>query len=376
LREIENYRDAAILFRNNSSSIALVDAFDRANIPFYMKDSDNRFFSHWVVQDILNFLRFSFDTTRVDVFERIYSKVNWYLSKRHLTQLFRGQIDQSVFDNLIKYSDLKDYQKRKIQGDKQVFNQLKDQTPLLAIRTIRKELEYEKVLKAMCKRLGFNMEPLTEILNTLEDIASSTVTIVEFGKRINQLETLLKESKFNKNKNAVTLSTFHSSKGLEFPIVYMIDLIDGIIPAQSDIQSLEEDENADLMEEAVRLFYVGMTRAERDLELISYKKRHGKLVRTSMFFNDVNRIVNPPTKNNRKSEKIVIKRKTGADIPKNENAIKDRDELKSGLSIKHRVFGTGKIISLEDDVLEIKFQKSTKSVSVDVCLEMGLLEGV
>src|SRR5690606_32170601 len=52
--------DIAVLYRNNSSSISIMNEFDRAGIPFYIKDADNRFFSHWVVEDILNFMRMTY----------------------------------------------------------------------------------------------------------------------------------------------------------------------------------------------------------------------------------------------------------------------------------------------------------------------------
>ncbi|MEH7385699.1 ATP-dependent helicase, partial [Bacillus sp. JJ1521] len=71
---VERKKDVAILYRNNSSSIMLINALDRNQIPFYIKDSDNRFFSHWVVKDILNFMRMTFTDKRVDIFEQIYTK--------------------------------------------------------------------------------------------------------------------------------------------------------------------------------------------------------------------------------------------------------------------------------------------------------------
>src|SRR5690606_34258244 len=74
IKDIENLREVAVLFRNNSSSITLMNKFDRAGIPFYMKDADNRFFSHWVVEDILNFMRMSFTDKRPDILEKIHTK--------------------------------------------------------------------------------------------------------------------------------------------------------------------------------------------------------------------------------------------------------------------------------------------------------------
>ena len=55
IRDEESLSDIAVLYRNNASSIALMNEFDRAGIPFFMKDADNRFFSHWVVGDYPKF---------------------------------------------------------------------------------------------------------------------------------------------------------------------------------------------------------------------------------------------------------------------------------------------------------------------------------
>lgn len=126
------------------------------------------------------------------------------------------------------------------------------------------------------------------ILNTLEDIADGLDTMEAFADRLKHLESVLKHAKFRKDQNAVTFSTFHSAKGLEFERVYMIDLVEGIIPSSDDLGA------DDMMEEAVRLFYVGMTRAKKHLELAAYRKRDGEEAVKSRFVTAVRDIINPP----------------------------------------------------------------------------------
>lgn len=84
IQKVENLAEVAILYRNNSSSIPLMNEFDRAGIPFYMKDADNRFFSHWVVEDILNFMRMTFTDKRPDILEKIHMKLNAYITKQQM----------------------------------------------------------------------------------------------------------------------------------------------------------------------------------------------------------------------------------------------------------------------------------------------------
>ncbi|MFS0863769.1 ATP-dependent helicase [Fredinandcohnia sp. 179-A 10B2 NHS] len=369
---LENLSDVAILYRNNSSSILLMNELDRNHVPFYMKDSDNRFFSHWVVKDVLNFMRMSFTDKRFDIFEKIYSKCGLFISKEQLYQLTRFPSSQSVFDRLLANKNLKEYQVKQILDVKDTFQKMKGVAPLHAIKMIRVQLGYDKTIKEMCKRLGFKEDYLLGILQTLEEIADSLETMEQFASRLNHLESLVKSSKFNKNKNSVTFSTFHSSKGLEFKKVYMIDLIEGVIPSHDDIKQYR-DGNHKLLEEAVRLFYVGMTRAEQELELLYYKSQYGKDVRQSQFVTNVQNILTPPTKI-QQDKPIKMGRKEKSIVPYNPNAIKKAEELKTGFAIKHRVFGHGEIIEMIEDRIKIQFQKESKTLLIDTCLELGLLE--
>ncbi|MEH7385698.1 3'-5' exonuclease, partial [Bacillus sp. JJ1521] len=252
------------------------------------------------------------------------------------------------------------------------FQQMKGTKPLKAIKLIRNQLGYDQTIKDMSKKLGFKTDYLFSVLQTLEEIADTLDTMEQFAERLKHLENLLKISKFNKNKDSITLSTFHSSKGLEFKKVYMIDLIEGVIPSHDEINKYK-DGNRDLMEEAVRLFYVGMTRAEQELELLSYKKQHGKDVAQSRFVANVKnitspqvRVVAPETPKKRIRENSVV--------PYNSNAIKKGEEIKEGMVVKHRVFGHGTIVSVTGDRIEIQFQKEKKALLLETCLEMGLLE--
>lgn len=368
LQKVENLAEVAILYRNNSSSIALMNEFDRADIPFYMKDADNRFFSHWVVEDILNFMRMTFTDKRPDLLEKIHLKFNGYISKQQMAAVNEIHNNESVFDNLLNYVQLQDYQVKQLKASKETFQQMRGMPPLQAIRVIRERLGYEKALEKMCERLGFRKEYLIGILNTLEEIADTLESMEEFASRLKYLESVLKNAKSRKGQNAVTFSTFHSAKGLEFGRVYMIDLIHGIIPSSDDLKAGSAENKAALMEEATRLFYVGMTRAEKYLELIEYRERDGEKVTESQFVTAVRNIMNPPKQNPQE------KGNKGSIIPDNPNAIKNRDELVKERFIKHRVFGRGEVVQLNGESIEIRFQAGMKKLSVKMCLEMGLLE--
>ncbi|MBM7579274.1 ATP-dependent helicase [Jeotgalibacillus terrae] len=365
LSKLEDYRDAAVLYRTNSSSILIMNELERARIPFYMKDSDVRFFSHWIVEDILNFMRLTFNSGRVDLFEKISMKCLGYVTRQQLFELRKQPEEGSVFDRLLQLKSLKDYQKKQINGLKRAFVRMEGGEPYHVIRLIREQAGYDRALEKMSENLGFSLEYLHDVLSTLEQIARKETGMVAFANRLKQLESLLKTSKFNKHENAVTLSTFHSSKGLEFKKVYMLDLIADIIPSKND--KTEQDKgNKDPMEEAARLFYVGMTRAEKELELLSYRNRAGSKTNPSPFLLRVNKIIQPP-----ESEQVDESR-----VPQNPNALRKVSDLEVGRKVKHRVFGTGRIEGFSEDGLEIRFSKGTKRLAIDLCLTMGLLEPV
>ncbi|WP_203362553.1 ATP-dependent helicase [Bacillus sp. REN10] len=353
--------EVAVLYRNHSSSIMLMNEFDRAGIPFYMKDADNRFFSHWVVEDILNFMRMTFTDKRPDILEKIHLKFNGYISKQQMLTLKQIHNNESVFDNLLNHVQLRDYQVKQLKTCKETFREMRGMPPLHAIRVIRDRLGYEKALEKTCETLGFRKEYVFGILNTLEEIADTLETMEEFANRLKHLESILKLAKTRKGQNAVTFSTFHSAKGLEFERVYMIDLVEGIIPSSDDDKRGEEEK----MEEATRLFYVGMTRAKRHLELIHYRVRDGKMTTESRFVTDVKKLINP--------KEETIREKVSAQNP---NAIRNRKELTVGKQVKHRVFGSGEIIQLTKEMIEIQFQEGVKKLAVATCLEMGLLEKI
>jgi DNA helicase II / ATP-dependent DNA helicase PcrA len=368
ISKVDQFNDAAILFRNNSSSIMIVNELDRAGIPFYIKDHDNRFFSHWVVKDVLNFLRISFNDKRPDILEKVHTKLNMFITKDQMAELNRFDNQMSVFDNLLRIVDSS--RAKQILACKQSFQSMRGTTPLKAIKIIRVLLGYEKTLETIAKKLKFNKEYLMSILYTLEEIAAPLKTMEEFAHRLKHLETVIHESKFKKNRSVVTLSTFHSSKGLEFKHVYMVDLIQGVIPSADD---LEGDET--VLEEAVRLFYVGMTRAELNLELLTYRKQFGKSVSPSQFVLDVKKIIAPPVPKPRKDPQVketMIKPL----IPINPYAIKSVDQFEVGSTVKHRVFGRGEIVQFDSEFIEIHFQRGIKKLSINTCLEMGLLEPV
>ena len=362
LKNLPTRGSTAILYRNNTSAIPIMDAFDRAGLPFYMKDSSIRFFTHWVVEDIKNFMRLAYNTKNIAVFEKIYSKMNAYITPTQLKALQNVQGDSCVFTKLLEYVELKDYQREYIKRIRKTYNsiQFDKTTPTAMLEHIRYDLGYERSLKKMSEHLGFNFENLIDIVDVLSLIARHTSTMTEFAGRLQHLENLARSSHMKNESNTITLTTLHSSKGLEFDRVYLIDLIKGILP----------NDKEEHLEEETRLFYVGITRAIHHLELISYKNRFKKSVIPSIFMKELQQIVSPQElpENARKSPQKTPKQY------RNERTITTDSALTVGSKVKHIIFGEGEILAVTRSTIELSFAAGIKKFSTDICIEQGYLE--
>lgn len=361
LTQLDQFGDVAILYRNNSSSTLLISELNRLGIPFYMKDADNRFFSHWIVDDMLNFMRFSLKPERVDIYSKIASKTNAYWSGSQLRFLSRMKTGSThALDEIPRNVTMKDYQLKIVEEQKKWFEAMQTMKPLKVIRTIRAELGYDQMLSSRAEKFGMRLNYLSQILITLEQIAEPLSSMTEFAKRLKELETVTQQAKAEKTDDMLTLSTFHSAKGLEFERVYMTDLVEGVIPTEEDAEKL------DTLEEARRLFYVGMTRAKKHLELISYGSG-------SRFIDEVNDII-LPEKVRQAPKHNVISTPVKVKVPENPNAVADQEPLVVGAKVRHRVFGIGEIVEKDHERISIQFAKERKDLMIDICLSYKLLE--
>jgi DNA helicase-2/ATP-dependent DNA helicase PcrA len=144
-------------------------------------------------------------------------------------------------------------------------------TLLDLIRTVVERIDYIEYLNASAQNPDEATERKSnvyELFNAVKDHTEQTndQSITAFLEAVSlQLES----GKHNENNNAATLMTIHSSKGLEYPVVFLTAAEDDIIPSYRAIQN----EDMDLLEEERRLFYVAMTRAKDDLTSSAVRTR-------------------------------------------------------------------------------------------------------
>ncbi|TDT61285.1 ATP-dependent helicase [Fonticella tunisiensis] len=356
-KNASNLNDYAVLFRNNLSSIPLIDALDRNNIKFYMKDSKVSLSRHWVAQDIIAMLNVALNKHDVDSFERIYYKVNSYLPKAAIDHIKNSEDDLSIFQRLLMVPFLTPGQRGKVHSLRGKFSELSNKSPGAAIDFIYNELEYKDYLKRASEE-GYSLQSLETIISILEYIAGNTTSIVQFIARLGELENIMDRSKYNKNKNAVTVTTIHGSKGLEFDTCYLIDVIDGQFPTQESMRKQGIEKDSSLYEEEKRLFYVGITRAKNNLYLFDIKGSGSKRIRSSEFINVVKEII----KANEEIGKVVSKSRETNNMGQHIN-------ISIGTRVFHKTFGYGRVKYIEKDVVAIDFEKwGVKRLLLSICI--------
>jgi DNA helicase-2/ATP-dependent DNA helicase PcrA len=146
LKNNGNYKDTAVIFRNNISVIPVADRLNKNEIPFYIRDSKSNFFNNWVVLDIVSFLNLSIWNDNIESFERIYYKMNSYIPKKAVEYIKGFSSGESVFDLLKQFQGLNSYQIKRLDGLKESFIHLSGMKPEHAIEYIERELSYKEYL--------------------------------------------------------------------------------------------------------------------------------------------------------------------------------------------------------------------------------------
>ncbi|NLM34869.1 MAG: UvrD-helicase domain-containing protein [Clostridiales bacterium] len=280
-------KDSAILYRNNMAAIKLADELSRRGVSFYIRDYNKFFFKHFIIQDIRSFIMFTLDNRDIESLSRIYYRINSFISKDTIQLLSsKAKGDKDLFDLAESLLDLSSNQRGAMARLRKIFSLLKVKAPGDFIDYIDKELGYSKYLKDNCTNIGYSYESLKVILSNLKALAVRCNSFAAFLVRLEELEKVLEEAKLKKGKSNLTLSTIHSSKGLEFENVFLVDLIDNIMPTRSSIESYEQGNMGELEEER-RLMYVALTRAKQRLHIIVMENKNEEKVKPSRFIDEI-----------------------------------------------------------------------------------------
>lgn len=361
--------EVAVLFRNHFSSTMYASELHRRGVPFYMKDADYYFFSHWLVRDVLSFMQLIDEPNNSRAFRQIAFKLELYLSRKMLEAFDAYEGDETnVFDRFIASNpSLRSYQKDGLLQIKESYASLQGATPSSILETIRHEFQYEEAIRNRAETFGHRIDYLLDMYETLEAIARDKETVEQFFIALEELKQVMQDAKKERTGDVVTLSTIHSAKGLEWRRVFMIDLQQGILPTEEDESSIDK------LEEARRLFYVGMTRAKERLELLSVKEAKGKKREESRFISEV-RYDQLPEKErfDREKQRTKIVRRTR--MKKKETMPLEEQPFTENMSVTHRVFGEGVITSIIDTTVFVRFKDRERKFDLPTVIQYEMLQ--
>lgn len=261
-----NYKNIGILYRNNISSLIIANALYENNFNFFIKDDKTKFFKSFVLNDVISFIKLSLNNYDRESFSKIYYKSYTYFNKNMCNYVLNYNEDNvNVFEILKRCPNLKYYMYDRINNFKSDINFLKALSPEETIKYIKNDLEYVNYLQKLNDDGRCNLSSSMLILDILQEISSYCNTIDEFFKKIDDLKNILSECSSNFGAD-ITLSSIHSSKGLEYDVVFMVDNIKGEFPPDRRNESIEE--YMKIIEEERRIFYVGITRAKKELNVV------------------------------------------------------------------------------------------------------------
>lgn len=224
------YFDMAVLYRTNAQSRAIEEAFLHYGVP-YTLIGGTRFYDRKEVKDVLSYLRLFVNPADVVATERIKK-----LGKR-------------------KWDKFKLFYQ-------EIAPRIKDMSSLEIMEQILSDTGYLELYNPDIPEDYARLENIKE----LKSVAANHEPLVEFLEQVALVESEYSEGEKGKNQNGVRLMTLHQAKGLEFDHVFIAGLEEGILPHSRSIEDVSQ------LEEERRLFYVGITRARKNL-YITYARR-------------------------------------------------------------------------------------------------------
>lgn len=277
-RKGHGYQDCAVLFRTNTQPRMFMSQLMAYNIPFRTRDNIPNLYEHWVTRDIRTYIRLALGgRSRADVL-KIMNRPNRYITRDSLEE------ETVAFDVWADYFyDKKQHwvaeRIEQLEADLRVISRLK---PFAAMNYIRIGIGYEEYLREYADFRRINADNLIEILDELQDDARAYPDYdswyVHMEEYTEELKRQMKQQELS--GDCVSLATLHSAKGLEYPVVHILDVNEGLIPYRKAV--LDDD-----IQEERRMFYVGITRAKQEIHIHSVRNINGREVEVSRFVGEM-----------------------------------------------------------------------------------------
>lgn len=287
--EYYKYSDFTILYRMNSQSRAIEEILRREGIPYKIVGG-LKFYERKEIKDIISYLRLIYNFSDNISLKRIINEPKRGIGKTSIDNLqeISEKTGLAMFD-IIKHADEYGLNRVKVNAEEfvQTIEYLRGNIDTLSISELIKEtLNKTGYVKAL------ELENTTEAETRIQNLEEFLTVAIEFEEEEAEntlgdfLEGITLSSDIDgmeDTEDSVTLMTLHSAKGLEFPVVFLVGMEEGIFPGNKSIGEPKE------LEEERRLFYVGITRAKQYLYLTCSKKR---TIFGSTSYNAISRFIN------------------------------------------------------------------------------------
>jgi len=343
----------SVLYRTNAQSRALEESFIRQGIPYNIIGSV-RFYERKEVKNVIAYLRLVVNLKDTISLRRIINFPARGIGAKTIDKC----VEQSKKDKIEFIDVLKNPNNMEIRG-KQADALFKFYNIIIKYHDLRKKLSASELARSLVEEIGilthFKESKEPDAKDRFDNVAELLTSIEEFSVRNpdSELSTFLENvslqtdiDNWNDTDNRVTLMTIHSSKGLEFPVVFIAGMDEGLFPLFRSLDDKSE------LEEERRLFYVALTRAEEKVYLLHATNRRRMGAETvnglpSRFINEI-----PEEALDRISFSSAVTRKFVAGKRKKEGltqmvrTVTDFDDFQVGDNVEHSIFGAGKIMAL------------------------------
>ena len=347
LKVAENCEEStAVLYRNNDSALPLIDLLEQKGVPYACRQREGFFFASPLVRDITDMLEFAFDDGNKELFLRFYYKLDLKLKKAVISQLLYGMpSDKSVFEVLLESGGLEPWQIGKVKAMQTHYSKLPYLTSFAAIQRLVRYMGYGDYLQ--------EQHGDTTKLDILLSLANQTPSVGQFLLHFQELKERVETLELRPDCPFV-LSTIHASKGLEYDHVILIDAVDGLLPSADEAEEFEEER---------RLFYVGATRARKQLEFLCYENKFGEPSDASFSF--VSQFLGEEPK--KEPERKAQPAKSAG--PSKEQIANWMKDYIPGTEVTHKIFGRGLLTRREGTFATISFMEAgTKKIDLVTCL--------
>ena len=338
-------KDVAILYRTNAQSRAIEEVFASKGITYKIYGS-YYFYNRKEIKDLISYLKL------------IYNDKDEISLRRIINVPKRGIGDSAIKDielraNLNQCSMYDALESKKELEFKDIIESIKKTSENLSLTELidevldksgmKKELEDSHLIEDETR-----LENLMEFKSITASYEERTGS-VNLGDFLEEISLVSDQANHTEDGNVVTLMTLHSAKGLEFPVVFMVGMEEGIFPHNMSIME-------DNIEEERRLCYVGITRAKEKLYLTNAKRRmlYGKdqMNVPSRFIAEIKDDLLEKNEIN-KEEKI---------IKKGEMYTKDNSDIVKGSIIDHTEYGLGAVIDVSGSLITVAFKCGVKKL--------------